>query len=340
MLTYRLRGATGARRAGAATRPAGAPAARSRGHRPCGPSTRRDAPAIRLERRARDRATRPGRAAHPEPGDVDGDEVRDEFDNCRDVKNGSQLNTDGDAPGRRLRRRRRQRRRPDAADNCRIVANPDQDATPTATATATPARRSTATRRHHRRRRQLRLRRRTPTSPTSTATTRATPATPTTTATGFDDGYDNCPTVYNLERGRRRRRRLLNQRPARPRRRPHRHRVRPRRVASSAGPGAPAPGAGDAPHGRGWPCGVERRHRLAAVRAGLVVRLRCSEACGATVELQVSRRDRPAPRPAADAHLRRRLGAPAGRRHHLRLRALRPARAREAVPDARACAPR
>ena len=34
------------------------------------------------------------RASHPEPGDVDGDEVPDELDNCPTVKNGSQLNTD------------------------------------------------------------------------------------------------------------------------------------------------------------------------------------------------------------------------------------------------------
>jgi hypothetical protein len=34
---------------------------------------------------------------------------------------------------------------------------------------------------------------------------------------------------------------------------------------------------------------VARRVRLAAYKAGLVVKLRCSEACGATVELQVKR---------------------------------------------------
>ena len=39
------------------------------------------------------------RAAHPEPGDVDGDEVRDEVDNCPNHKNGSQLDTDGDGQG-------------------------------------------------------------------------------------------------------------------------------------------------------------------------------------------------------------------------------------------------
>jgi len=40
-------------------------------------------------------------AAHPEPGDVDGDGVRDEFDNCPEARNGDQGNTDGDAFGDR-----------------------------------------------------------------------------------------------------------------------------------------------------------------------------------------------------------------------------------------------
>jgi hypothetical protein len=65
--------------------------------------------------------------AHPEPGDVDGDEVPDGTDNCPTVPNGSQANTDllpdgGDAcdadddnDGV-----------PDATDNCRLVVNPDQ----------------------------------------------------------------------------------------------------------------------------------------------------------------------------------------------------------------------
>ena len=37
--------------------------------------------------------------AHPEPGDVDGDTVRDEFDNCPTVPTGAHVNTDGDALG-------------------------------------------------------------------------------------------------------------------------------------------------------------------------------------------------------------------------------------------------
>jgi Thrombospondin type 3 repeat len=40
-------------------------------------------------------------AAHPEPGDVDGDGVRDELDNCPHTRNADQLNTDGLGPGDR-----------------------------------------------------------------------------------------------------------------------------------------------------------------------------------------------------------------------------------------------
>ena len=69
--------------------------------------------------------------AHPEPGDVDGDTVRDEVDNCLNVPNGSQLNTDGDALGDACDLDDDYDGVPDVSDNCRVVANPDQaDSTP------------------------------------------------------------------------------------------------------------------------------------------------------------------------------------------------------------------
>jgi hypothetical protein len=43
----------------------------------------------------------PVAAAHPEPGDVDGDGIRDEFDNCRETRNADQSNKDGDVLGDR-----------------------------------------------------------------------------------------------------------------------------------------------------------------------------------------------------------------------------------------------
>jgi hypothetical protein len=71
--------------------------------------------------------------AHPEPGDVDGDGVRDEFDNCVNTRNADQTDTDGDRQGDRCDT--------DADadgianklpyltggdDNCPLVPNPDQ----------------------------------------------------------------------------------------------------------------------------------------------------------------------------------------------------------------------
>jgi hypothetical protein len=64
--------------------------------------------------------------AHPEPGDVDGDGVRDEFDNCPTVPNGAQVNSDGDTLGDACDDDDDNDGVPDATDNCRIVVNPDQ----------------------------------------------------------------------------------------------------------------------------------------------------------------------------------------------------------------------
>ena len=100
-----------------------------------GRSTLRSAPAVKLvsdRKSAAASAARMPAAIHPEPGDVDGDEVRDEFDNCPTVRNGSQVNTDAALPrpgSHRCRRRRAATRAtttttPTACrmprDNCRV----------------------------------------------------------------------------------------------------------------------------------------------------------------------------------------------------------------------------
>jgi RTX calcium-binding nonapeptide repeat (4 copies)/Thrombospondin type 3 repeat len=255
-----------------------------------GASTLRRAPAIRLVRDAA-RRSRARSARHPEPGDVDGDEVRDEVDNCPTVRNGSQVNTDrslagGDQQGDACDDDDDADGVPDARpDNCRTVQNPGQDDTDgDGYGDACPPVHSdgdgiiddddncdTVDNRD-----QTDL----------DGDDKGDACDADRDGDRFDDRYDNCPTVYNLE---------------------------PTDVDGdgfvndqldgdgdgvgtacdpdeSVVPGVPPPSSGAAdrtpPRLR---VTVGRRHRMRAIRAGLVVRLRCSEACAATAELSLSR---------------------------------------------------
>jgi len=67
-----------------------------------------------------------GVLAHPEPGDVDGDKVLDVNDNCLNVPNGAQVNSDLDAEGDACDADDDNDGVLDGADNCRVVVNPDQ----------------------------------------------------------------------------------------------------------------------------------------------------------------------------------------------------------------------
>ncbi len=75
--------------------------------------------------------------AHPEPGDVDGDGVRDEFDNCPQAVNGDQQDTDGDRLGDRCDSdadddgvANSTPRLWAGPDNCPVVPNPGQEPSP------------------------------------------------------------------------------------------------------------------------------------------------------------------------------------------------------------------
>ena len=65
--------------------------------------------------------------AHPEPGDLDGDLVPNERDNCPTTPNGRQLNTDGDAEGDACDADDDGDGVADAGDNCDLVPNPGQE---------------------------------------------------------------------------------------------------------------------------------------------------------------------------------------------------------------------
>ena len=280
------------------------------------------------------------RAAHPEPSDVDGDEVLDEVDNCPNHRNGSQLNTDGDGQGDACDDDDDDDGVPDSSDNCRLDANPGQeDSTTPPTATATPARRPTASR--------------------------------SATSDGIIDDDDNCDSDFNPDQsdldGDDKGDACDADRRRRPHRRPVRllpHRLQPRArrrpataTASSTTRTSPiATATGSAPSAirtrrpSAVPAGPGRhegQHSPAAGDPGGEPSATCGRQGrpgGASALLRGLRGDGraegeassgPQARPAAHHDPGRRIGAAAGRRNDLRLRALRPPREPKAVP---ACA--
>ena len=257
-----------------------------------GRTTLRRAPAVELvsdRRPATASAASIRAAAHPEPGDVDGDEVRDEVDNCPTVRNGSQLNTDGEGEGDACDADDDNDGVPDGEDNCRVAHNPDQ--TPLAEdpryGAACPPVDSDRD------------------GVIDTNDNCDFVANDQADLDGddkgdacdtdrdgdhIDDQVDNCPTVYNLEPTDVDGDGFFNDQldgdgdgvgtacdPDEP------AVVAP--SVTSPGPPSP-PGPRDVTSPR-LDVAVGRSHRLRAIRAGLVVRLRCSEACAATVEVAV-----------------------------------------------------
>jgi RTX calcium-binding nonapeptide repeat (4 copies)/Thrombospondin type 3 repeat len=251
-----------------------------------GRSTERKAPAIEIVggggKRAGDGVVR-ARASHPEPGDVDGDEVKDEVDNCPTVKNGGQANADGDGQGDACDDNDDNDERPDSTDNCRTVANgPDftdtdgdgyGDACPPVhsdsdgiiddndNCDATPN----------------------PNQEDLDGDDKGDACDNDVDGDDFDNQYDNCPTVYNIE----------------PTDTDGDGFVNDQADADKDGIGTACDGdeslfggPGGVDDGKRPKLGVRvgRRQQMRAVRAGLIVKLRCNEACDSTVMLEVPRR--------------------------------------------------
>jgi hypothetical protein len=229
------------------------------------------------------------RAVHPEPGDVDGDEVPDERDNCVFVKNGSQLNTDGDAEGDACDADDDNDGVPDSSDNCRVVQNQNQldsdgdgrgDLCPPVDNDGDGKLDEDDNCDFAANQDQSDL----------DGDDRGDICDNDDDGDDLDDQFDYCPTVYSLEKGvDRNGDGFVNHQDQLDR---DGDRVGTECDADetvvAGGPGGGTSGRRDRRKPR-LAVQVGRRQRLAAVKAGLVVRLRCSEACGATVELQVGR---------------------------------------------------
>ena len=215
-------------------------------------------------------------AAHPEPGDNDGDGVKDEVDNCINIRNGDQRDTDGDRLGDACDEDSdgdgyfNDGREP--ADNCPQVANPDQSTNPCLEdpdGDSVPTYRDNCFDVHNpdQRNNDLRL---------QYGDAEGDACDPDDDGDGRFDAADNCPLTENPDQT----------------------------DADGDGLGymCDADDTPNAAAGGGGPAGPEadktaprvsissgRRQRLATVEGGLVVRLTCSEACAGTVQLTAGR---------------------------------------------------
>lgn len=221
--------------------------------------------------------------AHPEPNDVDGDEVPNERDNCLTTPNGSQLNTDGDAQGDACDPDDDNDGVADGADNCRVVPNPGQENTQTPgdnRGDACPPVDTDQDGRLDEDDNCAQLAN--PDQSDLDGDDKGDSCDRDDDADKYDDGYDNCPTTYN----------------------PLQEDLDSDKLGSAcdaqeliAGPsgttgsGTPDPGTPSAAADRRAPdvsVAVERRPRLADAGRALVVTARCSEACSLAAELVAS----------------------------------------------------
>ena len=226
---------------------------------------------------------------HPEPGDMDGDGVGDAVDNCVEVRNGDQRNTDGDGQGDACD--------PDddndgvaddAPDNCRVHFNPDQANTRVSPHGASEPEPGDACDQDTdsdgpQDYRDNCIEAPNPDQRDNDLDGVGDACDPDDDEDGEFDSTDNCPLVYNWEqidkdgdgRGS-----VCDADDAQ---------------GSSTGGGAGGGGAGGGSQtadavAPDVTVRVARRHRLDTIEEGLVVRIRCSEACAVTATLRADRR--------------------------------------------------
>jgi hypothetical protein len=225
-------------------------------------------------------------AAHPEPGDIDGDGVRDEVDNCPNDRNGDQKDTDGDGPGDKCDPDMDGDGLANEQDNCPPIFNPGQGNECSADNDGDGVANYE----------DNCLDVWNPRAPLEQPNYDARftygdldgdACDPDDDGDGVFDDVDNCPITDNPDqtdadgdgRG------YFCDADDTPR--------------STPGGGAGGGGAGGGPAGGGGSAdstaprvtlSVRSRHRLASIEGGLVVRVRCSEACAATLTLRANRR--------------------------------------------------
>jgi hypothetical protein len=213
--------------------------------------------------------------AHPEPGDVDGDTVRDEVDNCPTVPNGSQLNTDGDAQGDACDADDDNDGVADVADNCRVVPNPNQaDSTPgDGHGDACPPKDTDGDGRFDEDDNCIDTAN--PDQRDLDGDDKGDACDRDDDNDRYDDGFDNCPVIYNPDQADLDRDGIGSA-------------CDPEEPIAGPAPGMPAPAGSGAP-GSGTPAAdrsppvvtvvVGQRQRLADAGPALVVTASCSEAC-------------------------------------------------------------
>jgi hypothetical protein len=230
------------------------------------------APRIRLASGAG--AARAAAVAHPEPGDVDGDGVGDAIDNCPNDRNGDQRDTDGDGPGDACDPDMDGDGYSNTQDTCPPIANPTQSDNPCAEdpdRDGIPTFQDNCFDVHNPDQRNNDQR-------YTYGDEQGDACDPDDDGDGVFDNVDNCPLVENPDQtdaDRDGRGYLCDADDT------------PSTSGGGRGTGGPTGGSGgqrDSTRPR-VTASVPRRLRLATIEAGLVVPIRCSEACAVTARL-------------------------------------------------------